>query len=119
MNDALAGRVASRESRHVGYPLDVVEQGRKLVAEGKTLEEVRTLTGKHVSQKTYEKWVEKAEKDRPKVDDMVTMINVQFDKLDAIDKQRARLNAEESEIRKFLAAFNINQRPQLANTPTA
>ncbi len=38
----------------MGYPLDVVERGRKMAANGATLEEVRDALGKHVSLKTYE-----------------------------------------------------------------
>ena len=96
----------------MGYPIQVVEQGRKLVAEGKAIEDVRTTLGKHVSQKTYEKWLDEARSNRPKVEDLVSMIQVQFDRLDVIGQQQATLQAEESEIRSFLKTFNISERPQ-------
>ena len=96
----------------MGYPLQIVEHGRKLVAEGKSLDEVRAALGKQVSRKTYESWLDAAEKNRPTVDSMMATVNAQFDKLDAIARQRARLDAEEAEIRKVLGSLNITQRPQ-------
>lgn len=101
----------------MGYPTEIADKGRKLAAEGKSLEEVRAAIGKTVGRKTYDSWLDAAEKNRPKVDDLVSMINAQFDKLDAIEKQRKRLDAEDAEIRKFLGTFNITQRPQTAQTP--
>jgi len=101
----------------MGYPLDVVEKGRKMVANGATLEEVRDALGKHVSLKTYESWLEHARLNQPKVADMLSMIKAQFDRQDAIAKQREALDAEASGIQAFLKAVNMTSRPQPAELP--
>ncbi len=91
----------------MGYSLVVVEVGRKLVAQGKTLQEVRTATGKDVSLKTYEQWREKAREDVAQIDDMVAIINQQFGRKAAIAVERQRLHEEESKIDAFLHALNV------------
>lgn len=100
----------------MGYPINVVEKGRKMVADGATLEEVRNALDKHVSLKTYESWMEHAKMNQPKVADMMSMIKAQFDRLDVIAKQREALDEEDSTIRTFLKAVNISERPQSEQT---
>lgn len=96
----------------MGYPTDVVEKGRKLVAEGKALEDVRAALGKHVSQKAYDKWAEQAQKSRPKVAEINLMLCQYFTRLDGIAAEKERLDAEETEIRGILQTFNITERPK-------
>ena len=99
----------------MGYEVGLVKLGKKLLEQGATLDQVRTQVEglKNLSNKTFEKWAEEVRENMPKVDDMMAMINRQFDRLDAISVERRRLDEEASKITVFLKKLNIVQRPPI------